>query len=223
MLPQRNPRTLQPAPPSRPFVASLLCHEPLVDRTIFADGLPQLFGGLLVRPFVCAPDRTRHDFGPDAPRLPVVVGDVWVHGGQAPLDLFVGLARIGDEVALVQYVGDGPVRHLYGPLRVVYKDLLDLSPLFLIATAALFGERLDPPLHATTTLPEFPLGLLLGAAFLLHRPLVLGAELFPAPLPLLLAPLRSPPPRSEEQRQQQDHDSNHYYDHDQRRSAHISS
>jgi hypothetical protein len=36
------------------------------------------------------------------------------------------------------------VRHLYGPLRIVYEDPLDLSPLLLIATAALFGERLDP-------------------------------------------------------------------------------
>src|SRR5215218_10290161 len=202
--------------------ASLFMHEPLVDRTILADGLPHLFGGPLVRAFVRASGRTGHDFGPDAPRLPVVVGDIGVHGGQAPLGLLVGLTRVGDEVALAQDVGDGPVSHLYGSLRVVYEDSLDLSPLLFIATAALFGERFDSPLHAAAPLPEFPLGLFLGAS-LLCRPLELGAELFPAPLPLLLAPLRSPPPRSEEQRQQQDHDDSHHYDHDQGRSAHISS
>jgi hypothetical protein len=172
--------------------------------------------------FLRAPGRTGHDFGPDAPRLPVVVGDIGVHGGQAPLGLFVGLARVGEEVALVQDVGYGPVRHLYRPLRIVYKDPLDLSPLLLIATATLFGERLDPPLYATATLPEFPLGLLLGASLLCH-PLVLGAELLPASLPLLLTPLRSPPPRSEVQREQHDYDNNHHYDHNQGRSAHVSS
>ena len=80
------------------------------------------------------------------------------------------------------------------------KTLSTSPPLLLIATAALFGERLDPSLYATATLPEFPLGLLLRTPLLRH-PLILGAELLPAPLPLLLAPLRSPPPRSEEQRQ----------------------
>src|SRR5215207_6653870 len=146
-----------------PSAASLISHEPLVDRTILADCLPQLFGGLLVRVLLRASRRTGHDVGPDAPCLPVVVGDLRVHGGQAPLGLLVGLARVGDEVALVQDVGDGPVRHLYGPLRIVYEDPLDLSPLLFIATAALVGERLDPPLYATATLPQFPLGLLLGA------------------------------------------------------------
>src|SRR5215211_5191451 len=99
---------------------------------------------------------------------------------------------------------------------------IDLSGLLLIATATLFGERLDPPLYATATLPEFPLGLLLGASLLCH-PLVLGAELLPASLPLLLTPLRSPPPRSEVQREQHDYDNNHHYDHNQGRSAHVSS
>src|ERR687897_1564840 len=198
LLPPQIPRTLRPAPPRRYCGASLFSHEPLVDRAILADGLPQLFGGLLVRVLLRTPRRTGHDVGPDAPCLPVVVGDLRVHGGQAPLGLLVGLARVGDEVALVQDVEDGPVRHLYGPLRIVYEDPLDFSPLLFIATAALVGERLDPPLYTTATLPQFPLGLLLGA-YLLRRPLVLGAELVPGPLPLLLAPLRSPPPRSEEQ------------------------
>ena len=122
-----------------PSAASLFSHEPLVDRAILADGLTQLFGGLLVRVFLLrTPCRTGHDVGSDAPRLPVVVGDLWVHGGQVPLGLLVGLACVGDEVALVQDVGDGPVRHLYGPLRIVYKDPLDLSPLLFIATAARF-------------------------------------------------------------------------------------
>jgi hypothetical protein len=85
------------------------------------------------------------------------------------------------------------VRHLNGPLRIIYEDPLDLFPLLLIVSAALFGEWLDPPLYATATLPEFPLGLLLGASLLCH-PLILGAERLPGSLPLLLAPLRSPPP-----------------------------
>src|SRR5215217_141031 len=195
---ERNSPDKPPEPCSqRPHVvssaASLFSHEPLVDLAILADGLPQLFGGLLVRVFLRAPCRTCHDVGPDAPRLPVIVSDIGVHGSQAPLGVLVGLARVGDEVALVQDVRDGPVCHLYGPLRIVYKDPLDLSPLLLIATAALFGERLDPPLYVTATLPEFPLGLLLRTP-LLRDPLILGAKLFPAPLSLLLAPLRSPPP-----------------------------
>src|SRR3712207_7319771 len=57
-----------PARPRQFFGASLFSHEPLVDRAILADGLPQLFGGLLVRVFLHAPRRTCHDVGPDAPR-----------------------------------------------------------------------------------------------------------------------------------------------------------
>src|SRR5919112_5087174 len=208
----QNPAASAPTPP-------LFHYEPLVDRTVLADSLPQLLGGLLVRPLIRTPGRTRHDVGPDTPRFPVIVGDLGVHGGQAPLGLLVGLAGVGDEVTFAQDVGDGPVSHLYRPLRIIDEDPLDLLPLLLVATPALFRERLKLPLHATATLPEFPLGLLLGTP-LLCRPFVLRAELLPTPLALLFAPLRGPPPRREVQRRQHDHD-NHHDDHDQGRSVHV--
>jgi hypothetical protein len=70
----------------------------------------------------------------------------------------------------------------------------DLAAL-IEAVTTLFGERLDTPLHATTTLPQHSLGLLLGVR-LFGSAFELGAELFPAPLPLLLAPLSGPAARS---------------------------
>src|SRR5918994_2172792 len=144
--------------------------EPLVDGAVPADGLPQLFGGLLGG-FVRGLGRARYDLRPDAPRVPVVVGDVRVHDGQALFGLFIGLASVGDETTLGEEVGDGPVGHLYRPLRVIHKDPLDLRPLPLEAVAALIGERFYTPFHAAAALSQLPLGLLLGAP-LLHRALV---------------------------------------------------
>lgn len=130
------------------------------------------------------PARATH-LGPDAARLAVVVG---VHGGQGLLGLLASLGRVGDEVALVQDVRDGPVGHLDGPLRVLHEDPLDLGPLLLVAGATLLGEWLHLPFHAPAPRPELPLGLLLGAR-LPGGALVLRAELLPRPLPLLLPPL----------------------------------
>src|SRR5215212_2799410 len=177
---------------------SSAARDALVDRAVLADSLPELLRGLLGALFR-EPTGAGDDIGADAPGLPVVVGDVGVHHREAALGLLVALRGIGDEVALLEDLHDGSVGQLDGPARVVHEDSLDLAPPLLVAPPALLGERLDPPLDLPSALPKLPLRLLLGAPFL-RGPLVLAPELLPAPLPLLLAPLRAPPPQEVEDR-----------------------
>ena len=81
--------------------ASLTAHEPLVDHAVLADGLAQLFRGLLFRAPFRKPARASDDIGADMPGLPVVVGDIRVHHGEAALGLLLALGGVGDEVALL--------------------------------------------------------------------------------------------------------------------------
>src|ERR671916_1834165 len=123
----------------------LAAHEPLVDRAVPADCLPHLLRGLLPRAPLGGP--ARDDVGADAPGLPVVVGDVGVHDGEATLGLLIALGGVGEEVALLQDFHDGPVGQLDGPAGVVHEDPLDLAPALLVATPALLRERLHLPLY----------------------------------------------------------------------------
>src|SRR5918995_4708003 len=200
----------------------LAARDALVDRTVFADGLSEFLRGLLARAPFREPADACDDVGADTPGLPVVVGDVGVHDGEAALGLLVALGRIGDEVALLQDLHDGSVGQLDGPPWIVHEDPLDLAPPLLVAHTALLRERLHLPLDLPAALSELPLSLLLGAPFL-RGPVVLAPELLPRPLPLLLAPLRAPAPGGEEEREQQDHDHRNHDDDYQGRSIHPSS
>ena len=87
-------------------------------------GLPELLrepirGLALLR--TPAAVRATDDIGADAPGLPIVAGDLWVDGGQGLLGLLILLGGVGDEVALVQEVGDDPVGELHGALGVLEK------------------------------------------------------------------------------------------------------
>src|SRR5918998_1580510 len=189
----------------------LPARDALVDRAVPADGLAELLRGLLARAPLREPADPGDDVGPDAPGLPVVVGDVGVHDGEAPLGLLVALGGVGDEVALLQDLHDGPVGQLDGPAGVVHEDPLDLAPALLVATPALLRERLHLPLYLPAALPELPLGLLFGAP-LLRRPLVLAPELLPGPRPLLLAALCAPAPGDDVDDQQDDDDHDNHDD-----------
>ena len=72
--------------------------------------------------------RTRPEIGLNS----AIVSDIGVHDGEAALGLLVALRWIGDEVALLKDLHDGPVGKLYGPARVVHEDPLDLAPPLLV-------------------------------------------------------------------------------------------
>src|SRR5215212_6528655 len=181
---------------ARASLCALTTHDPLVDHAVPLDALAEFLRGLLLGALFRKPAHAGYDIGADAPGLPVVVGDVRVHDGEAAFGLLVALRGIGDEVALLQDLHDGTVGKLDGPARVVHEDPLDLVPPLLVAPPALLGERLHLPLYLPAALPELPLGFLLGAPRL-GGALVFAPELLPCPLTLLLAPLCAPPPGDE--------------------------
>jgi len=105
----QNAAAASKRPPQQVFCDPLVPREPLVDRPVLADGLAHLFRGLLLRVLSRKPARAGEDVGADSPRLPVIVGDVRVHHGEAALGLLIALRRVGDEVALLQDLHDGTV------------------------------------------------------------------------------------------------------------------
>src|SRR5215217_3540781 len=215
-LPLRRLRVLS----RRGRAFGLTAHDPLVDHAIPLDALAELLSSLLLGALFRKPAHAGYDVGADATGLPVVIGDVRMHDGEAALGLLVALRGVGDEVALLQDLHDGPVGKLDGSARVVHEDPLDLVPPLPVAPPALLGERLYLPLDLPAALPEFPLGFLLGAPRL-GGSLVLAPELLPCPLTLLLAPLRASAARNEVDREQQEQNHRHHDDYYQGRSTHV--